>query len=471
MDFDTFLNPLGVVILLAFIAGLAAFFIPVTQREQAIDISPFGLPLGTARVSTGVVLVLASMAGAVWGVPALEVAKSKNELSALTGQLSARNEKIGRIETERDDALEALKEVERESERRQSTIDRQKSNLDRKEKQLLDAADTMNQAREELGRRLDRIVVQSTEIVSLKQQLEAAKSDLENSIQIAKDVASAANEAGLSNSEREELERVRRGIDAINRSLKYVSIREAPLLEIVGESALTNFEVYSKTFGDQSSLDRGFGLIDFPSESFSIDEYYSSSEIEAIVSEIAPAVCEAIGQSIVQDVSFEETIRRIPALEKYEGFAQELIVLSEFEHFRQRLQALAVDAEILVRGYADGERSGWSRALPEEIQPSAKVHPLANPAITSPLRDWRFLADETQYSLGQRDGSYSNEHLPNLRAVATLGLLEAIGTSCQIPGGSAQGIVPSVGILDGRLHTEYLGTDRKSRAFVSIKLR
>lgn len=79
--------------------------------------------------------------------------------------------------------------------------------------------------------------------------------------------------------------------------------------------------------------------------------------MERLVAEILPALCGAVNASIAGDVSLEDAIRRIPALKKYEGLPEQLLVLAEYAYLRLQLQVLAVDAEVFVRGYADGERS------------------------------------------------------------------------------------------------------------------
>lgn len=472
---------LGLLLGVALLAGL--FFLirsTASDNRQTIDLSLFNLPIGKVSLSLGVVLVLGSIAGAVLGFPALEEAQRTSRIETLEADaadldatIAAQGGRIAELEgdlNQRDDEIAGknvrIGELEAEGRRQAGAIGRLEKMIDEKDRLIGEAAETMRTADEELRRR-------AALIGTLRQELKAAEKEARNAVQVARDIASAANEADLSAREREELRRVRAGIEEIDAGLSRLALREAPLLEIVGRQAVANYEIYARSLAgaEADALDRGFGLFEFESERFTLESHYGGGEIERLLSEIAPALCGAVNASIAGDVSLEDAIRRIPALEKYEGIPEPLLVLADYAYLRLQLQALAVDAEVFVRGYADGERAGWSRPLPSRTPDRIEVHPLANPDAASPLGDWRFLATTEPRPAGHGPGRYNNADLPNLRGLATRDLMQEVVGNCALPGREPGNLGTGAAILEGKLHEQYLGSDRKSRAFVSIGLR
>jgi len=451
-----------------------------SDDRQTAEFSVFGIPIGRVSLSLGVVLVAMSAALVALGLPGIEAVQHANQIAALEGDKTTLNERIGKrdatIETlngtisAKDERISKLEEATQSASvtirERNGEISRLENVIERKDKLLSELGDTIRQA-------TALIQTATREKAALLEKLRSAEAEAANAVQVARDVASAVGEARLSESEREELRRVREGIGAINTELSYVALREAPLLEIVGRLGVANYEIYARRFAENEgdALDRGFGLFEFESERFTLENQYGEGEMERLLEEIAPAICDAVNASIAGDVSLEDAIRRISALEKYEGLPEQLVVLAEYAYLRLQLQALAVDAEIFVRGYADGERSDWSRALPSRSPDRIDLHPLANPDAGTPLGEWRFLDPTVTRPIGDRTGNYRNGDLPNLRSLTTRALMDEVIAGCSLPGQEPNGLGTRSAVLEGKLDDAHGGVDRKSRAFVSITLR
>lgn len=100
--------------------------------------------------------------------------------------------------------------------------------------------------------------------------------------------------------------------------------------------------------------------------------------------------------------------------------------------------------KLLVRGFADGEKSSWSRkinTMPYDYK-EVKYFPVKN---GEECRDFNFIYKDTIATMNIENGIYSNEHLPNLRAKYILEefiipLIEVNGLKDKV----------EVGILEGK---------------------
>ncbi len=473
----------GIIFLLRTVEGSRT---PAGDR-QTIDLFFLSLPIGSVSVSVGTLLLILSAVIFYFGVPALEQAQRtsrietlENNLRDANGTIEERDKKIGELEEDLSSKDQKIGDLNTSIGQKDVEISGLKAKTRRQEKEIERKAQTITVKDQEIDdlkdlvRTRDRALERNkTQIMSLRTDLQDAKKEARNAMQVARDIASAENEADLSAGEREELRRVREGIDQINSELDRLALREAPLLEIVGQPAVANYEIYARSLAssDEDALDRGFGLLAFESERFTVENYYSEGEIERLLAEIGPALCGAVNASIADDISIHDAIRRIPSLEKYEGVPEPIRVIAESAYLQLQLQALAIEAKVFVRGYADGERAGWSRPLPLDTPRQLEAHPLANPDLISPLANWRFLAETEPRDIGDDNGEYANADLPNLRGFATLELMSEAVSGCALPGQEPGGLDPQIEILDGKLYGSHTGTDRKARAFVSISLR
>jgi hypothetical protein len=480
---ESFLNPLGLAIVVAMVVGLILAVVRKNDQNGAeAEWTPFNIPIGRYKLTTGLALVVAALVAAAYGVPQIEATRQADRIAILESTIEDRDGSIKDLQGEKEQLEEKAKTLEKQL--NTAELERDAANLlvgqrDQKIFELngtIEEKDTTIADRDEEIAYLERSAesqkrAHETKTTELESELEATRVALRSAEQLARDIASAANEARLSARQRADLERIRGDIDAINGAMTYLKVREAALLRVGDRTPATTYEIYAPYLQGDASDTRGIGLFRFFSESFEIESMRSRAELEQILPEVGAALCDVVGAFVVSGVGLDDALARIDSLQKYEGLGQQLTVLAEFEYVRQQLQALAVEAKVYVRGYADGERSGWQRELPNNVSPTIAVHAMSLPNAASPLRDWRFEAMTEARRVADASGHYTNAELPNLRGVATREVLEILGTTCGLPGQNADVIEAGLGILDGRLDPEYLGEDRKSRVFVSIDLR
>ncbi len=476
---------LAVVVVLAMLCGL---YLLIFRKDDNQFVEGEGkyhdFSFGKYKVPIGFALVVLAVAAAAYSVTEIEKIRQTQRIENLEGTITTRNStidsqnksiekldgEIESLETKQNELADANKDLERDLEAEQRLVEAKNNEIASLQNKIREAASTIDGLDENI-RQLERSSeLQQRRFDAQTEALEAARTAMRDAEQIARDIASADSERGLSPRQREHLDRVRSGIHAINDDLQYLQLRETALLRVGGKVPGTTYEIYAPHLQGEEPEIRGIGLFRFYSESFEIEGMRSRDELELIFQDLGEALCDAISEYVVSGVGLDDALARIDSLEKYEGFSDQLTVLAEYEYFRQQLQALAVDPRVYVRGYADGERAGWQNELHHEVPPTISVHPMSR-ETASPLRDWRFEEMTEPRQLADTSGQYNNTQLPNLRGMATREVLETLGTTCGLPGRNPDVIEAEVGILDGRLDPEFGGEDRKSRVFVSIGLR
>jgi hypothetical protein len=181
-------------------------------------------------------------------------------------------------------------------------------------------------------------------------------------------------------------------------------------------------------------------------------------------------ICTAINRAVEQGVSLNDAIAGIPKPTGFDLDDELLKTLVDFPYLVTKLKALAGHPILYVRGYADNQESPWKDPLYLPFPPLV-FHVHRNEG-SDPLIDeikLAFQAAESDCAIGKKEGDqtiYANPDLPNLRAVTTKRILEALMTTC--PGrGSSQ--IP-VEILDGWVYSNHNEEDRKVRLFLVIFL-
>lgn len=280
------------------------------------------------------------------------------------------------------------------------------------------------------------------------------------------------NENALSPDQRAQLDRYNKGIDAFNADLTVLRIRPSPWPVIVGRKAIATYEVYRKDFDQDAVRPRGAGLFNFASEQFTLEGESAKGLTEELSSRLAQLICDASMAAIVNGVSPREAFARIPLLAQYESDGQRVTEVAELKYVMMRLQLLAADSLVLVRGYADGEDGPWEHPLnpafkdvdlrenafperkPEEYALEFKPEPLSHIVLGRP----------TTYT------TYGNVDLPNLRGEATQRIISALIQSCPPPANRQVGKI-DVQVLEGRVYEAKSRVDRKSRVFLVIFLK
>ena len=150
----------------------------------------------------------------------------------------------------------------------------------------------------------------------------------------------------------------------LNKNLSFIQIVPTHWPRIARQKAVAIFQIYSTGFQEGRDLERGPGLFDFDSEKYwplkgdYQGKIYDGTN-ERLNSEIVDLICPAADRAVNQNVSIQDAINSI---RKPSGFdiSKELIPeFAEFSYAAMRIKAMAGEAVLLVRGYADGEEGAW----------------------------------------------------------------------------------------------------------------
>jgi len=280
----------------------------------------------------------------------------------------------------------------------------------------------------------------------------------------------------LSPQQLEEYRSRKRDIRELNSNLSSLRIIEAHSPKIDGQKAVARFQIYSANFQAGRAEGRGPGIFDFDSRKYWPLKGDFSGRIydgmnETLDSQLVDFICTAINRAVEKSVSPKDTIASIPRPTGFDIDQQLLQVLVEFPYVAMKLKAMAAHAILYVRGYADSQERSWKDPLYFPFPPP-DIHVHRN-AGSDPLTDeikLEFQAAESPCTIGEKVGNqtmYANPDLPNLRAVTTKRILEALMTSC--PGRESSPI--PVEILDGWVYSNRSVEDRKVRLFLVIILK
>jgi hypothetical protein len=430
-----FVGYLTVLAILAAIAGVAAMIYGgyLVYREIK-GTAKIALPGGTKiDAPVGIVVFLCGLGALAWifskGLEA-DTTQLKAELERYKAELASTKTELSTTKSEK-----AAEETRRET---------AETNADN-EKRRADQLDT-------------RLTSETTE----RQQAE----------EFARNTWLVNDRLALSPAQRAELDRYKDGVLAINKDLTFLKVQQTSWPTLSGRKAVAIFEVYRKDFEGDASRPRGAGLFEFKLKLYRIEGDSWRGMTEELARGIAKTICETATRAIVDGVSPRDAFARIPSLAGYDGNAQRIQEVAELQYVRMRLQMLAVDSLVLVRGYADGEQGPWQESLDPKFK-NIEVHDRANPnaAPADYAKEFEFKPQLTNGVLGRppNHAQYGNADLPNLRAEETANIVSSLVKSCSPPTN-----VPSkigVEILDGRVYQGKSAPDRKSRVHLLVFLK
>jgi hypothetical protein len=377
-----------------------------------------------------------------------------------------------------------LKGVEAENVQLKGRLQETRTELDAAKKDGADLQSRLEKARSQRdaeGKRADGL---SVGLQSLQAEKERAERKLLDSLkaeaaerrraeQKAQDAWIVADRISLSEDQKAELDKLSQGVLALNKELGILKIRTAYWPIISGRKAVATFEVYRKDFESGVTRPRGAGLFEFAAERYQMKGDYAGKLTEQLSASIAKIICDAAQRAIFNAVPLREAVRTVPELARYEADPQLLMALAELQYVRMRLQMLAADSLVAVRGYADGERGPWEHPL-DASRSKMQVHENADPTAKPADYALTFKPELSQVTVGLPASSYTkygNEDLPNLRGAEAAAVVWTLVKTCQH---QASGIPPgriAVGILEGRVYHERSEEDRKARVHLLVFLK
>jgi hypothetical protein len=278
----------------------------------------------------------------------------------------------------------------------------------------------------------------------------------------------------LSEKQRIEFDGIQRGVLELNDALTRVKIAPAYWPRIEGKNAVATYEIFQKAFEADQARPRGAGLFDFDVQRYTIRGDYQGRLAEELRNQISALICEAARRAIVESVSLPVAINNMPPIRGYEVDKELIATLTELQYLRMRLQIMAANALVLVRGYADGEQGPWRQTLDSSRATTVSLHENAKPNAKEIEYSLTFRPDLTQVAIGQsgpRGTTYGNDDLPNLRGQETSEIISAlVGTCPQTIPNTAAGMIP-VEVLQGRVYPQHSEIDRKARVHLLVFLK
>jgi hypothetical protein len=262
-------------------------------------------------------------------------------------------------------------------------------------------------------------------------------------------------------------------VDQLNANLKYVQIALTAWPKLDGPEAVATFEIFNKEWEPDETRPRGAGLFDFDETEITIRGDYKGRLAEAIRTEMATSICTAAQSALVHGVPLPDAISRIPRVAGLDVPEQLVGQLTEvvYVYAQMRLKLRAGHTLVLVRGYADGEKTSWSRTLGPAPR-TLMVHANTDPHAKQPEYALTFRAALSPVEVGRMDkGSaiYGNTDLPDLRGAAVAEILTALIDGCRRIGGTGsftEARPTPVEILDGQVYPQHSVPDRKARVHV-----
>ena len=357
------------------------------------------------------------------------------------------------------------KGVEAENDRLTAEIKKTNSELDqtKKDRDAKDAA---------LATSAQALMAAQQSIAELNARFAGAEAERREAQAFASETLIATDRESFSPAQRAELDRYRQGVDALNKDLNVLRVRVAAWPRLDGRKTLATLEIYRRDFDVDSTLPRGAGLFEFKTESFALENEAPPGLTELLAANIGKLICDAALTAISTNVSPQQAFSRIPGLSKYEGDASRVLEAADLKYALMRLQLLAADSLVLVRGYADGEDGPWTKPLDPSLR-----HVQAHESIAPNTRliDYAmtFKPDLSQVDLGRPElnfSVYGNADLPDLRGEATARIVSTLVESCSLPPNLNPGNI-GVEMLDGRVYDGKSTRDRKARVYLLVTLK
>lgn len=320
-------------------------------------------------------------------------------------------------------------------------------------------------------------------IQSLKEDLRRQSEKIEQAERLAQEGWLIADTLSLSSSERKELERVKQGVDELNKELTHIGIRRAYWPVFEGDKPSAIFEIYSKKFakGDLNPnvySPMGVGLFNFYPKRIEIDGVVDGYLDLSDGSEIYKALCEGTKRAISENVSISEVLSYLDGIKNIpkDGVnALELIgTLQEFQYVQERLKFLLADVIFVVRGHAENEGGDWREVLEEGLV-NAEIY-LKNNNVSDQLRkNLEFDSFPTNIDIGEiGEGNiayFEPRDLPNLRGVFSAKLIEDIVHSCRSNNVTDRSISMQVRVVEGIFDDRKYNFGRRSRVYFLVYLQ
>jgi hypothetical protein len=379
----------------------------------------------------GVVVIVFSLCGAVF---------------AYTQNTSSLEKDIARITGEKNDTKDKLAKSEKDfASTKQSLSDEQK-----KENELTKEND-------DLTRKLAASEAQARDVQGQ-----------------AKAVLRTINRFGLSKQQQAEFDTLENGIGEVNQHLTWLRIGIAYWPRIEGRNAVATFEIHRQAFENDQTSARGAGLFDFPSTEYKIRLISGNQEgiPVKLENEIIGSICEAAKSAALNEIRLDEAISKILTLTGYDLNRQVIAQLTEFTYVAMRLQLMAAEALVLVRGYADGQMAPWSNPVNNSLT-SIRVHENMTPDAPEDNGGLNFRKELTSVAIGQEANghtSYTNVDLPNLRAQEVWKKLTDV-VHCPQPTPNTSVGTLAVETLQGRVYPEHKKEDRRVRVHLLVFLK
>jgi len=350
--------------------------------------------------------------------------------------------------------------------------DQYRDERDAKAKELVDTKNDLNKENSLRRTAQNEADTQRQRAEGLSGDLVRETGERKQAQEYARDAWIANDRLALSPDQRAELDHYVDGVMALNKELTFLRIQVARWPILSGRTAVAAFEIYRKDFENDAMRPRGAGLFQFKVQQYAIEGDSWRGMNTELAQGLAKLICDAAQRAIATGISPRDTFARIPSLARYDGDGQRVQEVAELQYVMLRLQMLAAEARILVRGYADGEQGPWQRPLDPALK-DVQLHENAKPNATPVDYALEFKPDLAHRTLGlsaTKYTKYGNEDLPNLRAEVTSRIVSDLLASCQPAANVKIGAI-NAEILDGRVYQGHSPPDRKSRIHLLVFLK
>lgn len=427
----------------------------------------------------GAVMALAAIVVSAWLVSRYEPA-----VEAENKRLTAQNAEITRdlqeTKNTRDDLEGKLRDEKAHSDMLANEIRAGTTEKKEAEAKLASAQDALAQAKANLTQTEQNLATTKEQVNDLSatndelsKQLGDQTSQRKEAQQEALHAWQVADRISLTPAQQAEFNEIDKGVLDLNKGLTYLRIATAYWPRIAGKKAVATYEIYQKAFEADQKRPRGAGLFDFNSEEYKIKGDYNGRLAQVLQTQASALICEAARRAIVEGVLPSDAIRNMPPIRDYDMNSQLLATLGEFQYLRMRLQIMAGRAVILTRGYADGERTGWSQKLDPSFA-TVQLHENATPDAQPIEYALTFRPELTQVAIGKASTNgpiYGNTDLPNLRGEMAARIISLLVDDCplNVPNFSPDTI--PVQILEGQVYAQHSEIDRKARLHLLVFLK
>ncbi len=494
MRWDLFFHPFSVLVGLVLVVAIGLLLRKTSRDDDVLfETSMPWFTVGRARISAGVALILAIIAGSAIAYPPIETARndellnSRNDtIAELSKQVSNKDAKIKELEAEIEEMKSSASQNSLLITSLNNELKKLTGELEREKKAREDAEDALGKSNQTIVRteaeatrlrdKLNRDKIFFEDVISAERRaLESAKQRNASLEQQLTDTLILLRERGLSQEDKNFITGAAESIQSLNEDLKFVQIRRVPTPVVGNNADWPMFEVLSRQGPLSSQPGRGAGLFSFFEQSYQFEGLYGADDFADAISEdingIARELCRAVSTALSGSAETEEIFEQTEVWQKFTEDRSFIGRVVETEYLMQRLMADYSSVEFYATGYADGETAAWQEDLPNDL--SAGIVHLRDTSRNRPDQFVEYYLEQTaSVPLGiQENGSqvYGNAQLPNLRGHQTRSLLNSFAHACTGPGFDRT--IGEVGQLEGVVFDDISKNDRKSRVHFRIRPR